>query len=318
MVNIVILKMNTSCDYSIKSIVLRAIGILLLLPLSVSSFCQIGSRPQHYYTVGTSVGYSQFISNQSNVSVQGRPTGSLMLAYELRHRRLWFQTGLEARYLSSFSQYNRSFEFSVYPIEDTQGKRMTMHYIIHGYSETEKILALQVPLLIGFISEKGFYMGGGLRLGWCVYSGVDANVSYSTEGVYSQYDESMGQMPNHSFGTYDASVSGSSKAHFLGSFVFELGADVWRSSLYGTGRTGSQALQLGAYADMGLNTPYEISTQRESLFIYPDSNNAQLLNVESLLSVQTGKSLCIPFHVGVKLTYLFQITSARVNCPSCR
>ena len=309
--------MTTSNKFLWIRIKWQAICMLFLLT-SVSLSAQIGLRPQHYYVVSGSVGYSQFISNQADVSIQGRPTGALLLGYELRHRRLWFQTGLEARYLSNFSRYNRKFDFSVYPVEDTQGKIMTMHYTIDGYRETEKILAMQVPLLVGFISDKGFYMGGGLRLGWCVYSGVDAIVSYRTEGIYGQYDQSMGEMPNHSFGRYDASIQGTSKAHFIGSFVFELGADIWRSSLYGSGRTGSQALKLGAYADLGLNSPYEMKNQKESLFIEPNPANAQELNVESLLSIQTGKSLCLPFHVGVKLTYLFQITSARVNCPSCR
>ena len=309
--------MNTSCYFFEKNIVRRTIYVLLFLLADVSLFAQIKLKPQHYYVVSGSAGYSQFITNQSDVSVQGRPAGSLLLGYELRHRRLWFQTGLETRYLSSFGRYDRKFDFSVYPVEDTQGKTMTMHYTIDGYQETEKIMALQVPLLVGFVSDKGFYLGGGLRLGWCVWSVVDASVSYRTEGIYSQYDQSMGEMPNHSFGTYDASVRGVSDAHFIASFVFELGADIWRSSLYGSGRTGSQALQLGVYADMGLNTPYKSSAQKESLFLRPDPTNAQLLNVESLLSIQNGRSLCIPFHAGIKLTYLFQITTARVTCPSC-
>ncbi len=309
--------MTFFCNLSVKRFRRTAIVLLLLLISSASLSAQIGNRPQHYYAVSGSVGYSQFISNQSDVTVEGRPAGSLLLAYELRHRLLWFQTGLEARYLSSYSRYGRSFDFSVYPIEDTQGKRMTMHYSVFGYSETERIMAMQVPLLVGFVSKKGFYMGGGLRLGWCVWSGVDASVSYSTEGIYSQYDQPMGEMPNHSFGTFETDIHDLTKTRFISSFVFEIGADIWRSSLYGTGRTGSHALQLGAYADLGLNNPYVMTEQKEGLFIYPDPSNAQRLNAESLLSMRTDKSLCIPFQAGIKLTYLFQITTARVNCPSC-
>lgn len=296
----------------------RTVFSCLLWLISVSVAAQIKIRPQHFYTVAASAGYSQFLTNQNEVNIEGRPTAALTLAYELRHKRLWLQTGLETRYMSSFSRYNRSYEFSLYPVEDTQGKLMTMHYTIHSYSETEKIVSLQVPLLVGFISEKGFYLGGGLQLGWCVFSAVDANVSYSTAGIYSQYDQSMGEMPNHSFGTFDEKVRNVAKAGFIGSFVFELGADVYRSSLYGTGRTGSHALQLGAYASLGLNNPYKITKQQESLFIYPDPTNAQRLNTESLLSLYADKSLCLPIQAGVKLTYLFQITTDRINCPSCR
>ncbi|MCR4664931.1 MAG: hypothetical protein K5660_06150 [Paludibacteraceae bacterium] len=295
----------------------RALCLSLCLLANFPLSAQIKIRPQHFYVVSGSFGYSQFLTNQADVSVQGRPTGSLALGYELRHRHLWAHTGLEARYLSNHSRYSKAFDFSVYPVEDTQGKTITMRYNVRNYSETEKLLALQVPLLVGFVSDKGFYLGGGLRFGWTVFSGIDASLLYSTEGIYSQYDQAMGEMPNHSFGTYDATVHGTSRSHFICSFAFELGADIWRSSLYGSGRTGSQAVQLGVYADLGLNSPYYPNTSPEGQFLQPNPTNAQLLTTESLLTLQTDKTLCLPVHAGIKLTYLFQITTSRINCPTC-
>lgn len=281
-------------------------GLFLCFFLCSRGLLAKPSEVFHFYGVTASGGYSQFMTNYGNVSTAGRSAFSLGLGYELRFHSLWVQTGLEGRYMGNQSKYSNPLDIYADAM-DTQGKPFTMHYLVNAYSEQENLFSLQVPLLIGYYSANGFYFGGGIKLGGSVFSSVQADVSYRTEGIYSQYSQSMEDMSNHYYSDYNISSTGKAKAGFVGSALFEIGADVL-SARFAQLKSNTYVLKVAAYGEVGFGNPYTKQAEETNL-LEPDAANAQMLRPKSVYNINlSGDYYFVPYSVGVKLTYLFYMT----------
>ena len=289
---------------------------LLILLLSVCAAGVQAQRyqPKHYLSVGAAGGYAQFFTNYPQVTTKGQPTFGLQLGYELRYRALCFQAGWETRYMANRSAYGNIVDIYANNVLDTQGKPVTLHYTVTDYAETERMVTMQVPLMVGFVSEKGFFLMGGVKLGGAVYSDVKASLNYSTEGIYPEYGMSMSEMPNHFYTNYSTSTVGKARTTFMSSAVLEIGCDVMHLK-NSSQKVDLHTLKLSAFAEVGFNNPYK--KVENSQLLAPDAQNAAQLVPQSVFNLGANSDYhFVPFSVGVKVTYLFLLSTHQ--CLGCK
>lgn len=290
---------------------------LFFLVMLVASFMHVYAYPRssnmHYFGVSAGGGYYQFFTNIQGVTTQGDAVGLLGLNYEYRGNSFWFQSGLEGQLQRNHSAFDISNPDYTFVINDTQGKSLYMHYLLSDFRETEQLVFLNIPLLVGYYHQNGFYIGAGMKFGWAVYADTKTDLRYKTYGIYEQYVDDFANMPNHFYTDYSLSRKAQTKALFKSAVVFEVGGDLLAHS-YGTQSSSCYVLKIGAFAEMGLNSPYKKSENTE-LYIYPNADQAQILDPTCLYNVKTADSYSfIPFCAGIKLTMLFRVSTPRSRC----
>lgn len=271
---------------------------------------QYNVNTKHYFSISASGGYYSLAENIPEISTRGGGSGMLGISYEMRYNGFWFSLGADVHYGSS--------TLTMAPFEahremyDTQGKRVSFHYRINEYSDTQKDFRVGVPLLIGFYTN-GIYGAVGAKFSYAPHTVTTPTITYVTSGTYERYIADFENMPNHFYAEYTTPGHSELKMHPQGSIIAELGYDVLnkeRMSNYAL----CSVLKIGVYAEYGINSCMSGNDHNEQLYGVNPANPVQL-TIDSYYSrMNLDESRVVPFYVGIKATFMLRIRTSNCRC----
>lgn len=332
-----------------KKNALKALFAVALAAISSSTVVAQRGAPQfpefHYLTLSLGGGYSSIFSNigdapatlggqfnapMTGVTVPGGGGATLGIGYEYCYRAFWLSLGVEGQLItSSINGYIDSLRV---PMTDTEGDPYTHHYITHRWRDNQMAAYVNIPFMLGFNSG-GFYAGVGAKFGISVYGQAVGNMKYHSIGTYDQFIGNFEGMPNHFFGEYDAAPENKGKPTKLAfkpnvALIAELGYEIY--SAEATKKTLPWRMKLGVYGEYGFMNILPDNEGRSLLDF--SENPAQLvvnpfyltdgmyqMNGDGTYKLDGGgnnvSAVGNPFHVGVKLTFMFELpVPQKCNC----
>lgn len=292
---------------------------ILLLLFAMLSCCSIAAKryysksyytDNHFLTLGVGGGYSLLFENVPELHSFGNAAGAIDFGYEYRINGFWMNLCAELQYLSSTSTFNISGTDKL--IFDTQGKQALMHYDFDQSFDKQEFLFVNLPVVVGYY-HRGFYLGAGAKVGYCIRAKESTAVQYSTSATYQQYIDDFESMGDHFYTTYFSYVSESLRSKYKLSAVAEIGYDVltYSREMDHTKRSG---LKISVVAEYGLNKL--INTNGELPLYSFNENNAAELFIHPFYNTQSAQSCRIyPLYVGMRISWIFNIETK--NCPWC-
>lgn len=281
--------------------------------ISMAQMYYSRSEAMHYFGVSASGGYSQIFTNHGDVTSIGSGGAFLGLNYEFHYGSFWISTGVEGQFMQARERMNDYPSFA-YTAEDVLGGRFEMTYRVSKLAETQNIVFLNVPILLGYYHSSGFYAGAGIKVGYAVFSQVNSSISYTTSADYGRYVETFDDMPNHQLDTYTNSAKNKLDMLVRTSACLEIGWDVFaNASNYS--KSFCRGLKIGAWVETSLYTPFA-RTGYQSFKIEPEKEQAQVLRFHSNLcnTLSAQGYAAIPFYAGIKLTMLFRFSTRNSHC----
>lgn len=267
---------------------------------------------KHYFSVAAGVGYYSLLENIPEIQTTGGAAGTLNVGYELRYNGFCMLLGVDVQYGASTMTMP---PFSVHrDIYDTQGKRVSMHYEVSRYSDTQSSLRVGVPLLFGFYTN-GIYGALGAKFSYVPLTVSVPEMKYTTTGTYEQYIVDFEDMPNHFYTEYTTPGREEIRMHPQGLVVAELGYDILnkeRMSSYAR----CSVLKVAVYAEYGLNSCLSGLAHDEQTYGINPADPSQLVVSSYYARRNLRNARIVPLYVGVKLTYLMRIRTANCHCES--
>lgn len=306
----------------------------------------------HYLTLSFGGGYSSIFSNlddapavlsgsysagTSGMTVPGGGGATIGIGYEYCYRALWLSLGVEGQLITSSIKGSIDSLF-VPGMMDTEGDPYTHIYVTDRWRDNQMAAYLNIPFMIGFNSG-GFYAGVGAKVGMSVYGQAVSKMQYHSDGRYDQFIEDFEKMPNHFFTDYEAAPENNGKPTKISfkpnvALIAELGYELY--SAEATKKVLPWRLKLGVYGEYGFMNilPDNPGRSMMDFSVAPDGqqNPAQLvtnpyyltsgmykMNNDGTYKTDGGgnniSAVGNPFHVGVKLTFMFELpVPQKCNC----
>jgi hypothetical protein len=247
--------------------------------------------------------------------------GSLGLGYTFFFNDFWgIGTGAEIGYYNAKASIS-SFK-DEYPSNDGQDD-FNFKYEINGYSETQNLLSVNIPLMLQFQFPLFFddhlcYFALGGRVGFPFKSTYNSSAtSYKTSGVYSKYgsDVELEEPASEGFGVYS---NRKHESDLKFQTMYLLSAEVgmkWKTSDH-------FSLYTGVYLDYGLNDIMPDRKQEYFLKYSPDTPtaypNESVLNSRFTQSdnkiTNSFTNRTIPMALGLKIRLAFRVPDKRGCC----
>ncbi|MBQ9295685.1 MAG: hypothetical protein IJ204_00640 [Paludibacteraceae bacterium] len=284
--------------------------IIASLPLRAEVWKQYNVITKHYFSISAGGGYYSLLENIPEVTTRGGGAGMLGVNYEFRYSGFWFSVGADVQYGSS--------TLTMAPFEvhremyDTQGKRVSYHYNIEEYSDTQRDFRVGVPVLFGFYTN-GVYGGIGAKFSYAPHTVTTPAMTYTTSGTYERYLADFENMPNHFYTQYSVPGKTEVKMHPQGSVIAELGYDVLnkeRMSNYAL----CSVLKVALYAEYGINSCTSGNAHDEIIYKYNPADPTQLIADSYYVRHNLEKARIVPFYVGVKVTFMLRIRTSNCRC----
>lgn len=288
-------------------------AVLLLLittPVRAEVWKLYNVYTKHYFSISAGGGYYSLVENIPEVSTTGGAAGMLSIGYELRHNGFWFAFAADVHYGGS-TMYMAPFS-AHRDIYDTQGKRVSLHYDISSYSDTQSDFRVGLPVLFGFFTN-GFYGAVGAKFSYAPRTISTPSMTYTTKGTYERYIADFENMPNHFYTEYTTPGRTEMKMHPQGYVIAELGYDILnreRMSSYAR----CSVLKVALYAEYGLNNCLSGSDHDELTYDVNPADPSQLIVSSYYARTNIRDARVVPFYVGVKVTYLMRIKTANCRC----
>ena len=289
------------------------VHILLLLvfsPVMAIGWRQTDVQLKHYLTFSTNGGYFSLLENIPEVETLGGGGATLGIGYEMRYKHLWVGAALDVQYcFSSLNSPANDIDRVVY---DTQGKALTYHYHVRGYTDTQHDVRIGLPVLVGFYTN-GIYGGVGIHASFAPFTVATPTVAYTTRGEYERYINDFTNMPNHFYTEY--TIRGRTEMKMLPqvSVIGEIGYDVLNKERISQYRRCS-VLKIAAYAEYGFLNSTTGSQEVTDLF-YVDANNPiRLVPVGYYTCRDVRDKRIVPLLVGVKVTFMLRIKTPNCHC----
>ena len=263
----------------------------------------------HFFTVGASVGYSNFIENYPDLQTTGSAAAAVTLGYEMRVNHFYFTTGVEAQWLNANAEYNvERFDMS---IRDTKGDLAIMYYDFDPIKEHQSVCHIQVPLIFGFY-QRGFYAGAGAKVGFPVVSSIEQELSYKTSGSYREYIDNFEGMDKHGYGDYTTNARVELDTHIKLSLAAEIGYDVLAP--YRRANSGTRhGLRVAAVCEYGLNNVF--GTDKTSDMFEVSSENANVVTAKPYYQTHSISGHIVNgLYAGVKLTWICDFSRVPCDC----
>ncbi|MBO4453457.1 MAG: hypothetical protein J5761_00200 [Paludibacteraceae bacterium] len=270
------------------------------------------ANSKHYFSVSAGCGYYSLLENIPELRTTGGAAGMLNVGYELRYNRFCMMLGVDVQYGAS-TMYMAPFS-AHRDIYDTQGKRVSMHYYVGRYSDTQSSLRVGLPLLFGFYTNS-FYGVLGAKFAYVPMTVSIPEMRYTTTGTYEQYIVDFENMPNHFYADYTTPGREEIHMHPQGLVVAEVGYDLLnkeRMSSYAR----CSVLKIALYAEYGLNSCMSGLAHDEQTYEINPADPSQLIVSSYYARRNLRGARIVPFYVGVKLTYLIRIRTANCHCES--
>ena len=269
------------------------------------------SSVNHFLTVGLSAGYSTLIDSYDDLSTSGGMGGFLGVGYEMRVNHFYWSLGAEVQLLNATGVYNleRHDQHSL----DTQLKPMIMHYQFDPITEYQRLMYVQIPLMLGYY-QRGFYFGAGFKVGIPVVASATQLSSYETSATYNEYVDDFSGIPNHGYGTYKLDQTEDLTANIKFSLAAEVGYDVL-SSVRRTKEGMRHGLRIAAVCEYGLNNVLGVQNQKTFNMVEVNPKNAEEVTVKPFYQAQslTG-NFVNSLYAGIKFTWICDFSRIPCDC----
>ena len=217
------------------------------------------------------------------------------------HERWGMHTGIGLGLYNAKAKLN-NVETIRKDLRDDEGDRFDLYTTIAGYSETQKTMFLNIPVMALFQINQ-FYVMGGVKAGIPLrgkYSSKDATLT--NVGDYIDYDNKLETQTFAGYGSFRGKNSeGDLKLGVFVMLALEAGMN-WRIS-------DKLLLYAGAYFDYGLNNAFK---GKRMSFVNYNSGNPENFTTNSVLSSYTDDGKLSTFtdkvnmmSVGIKLRLAF-------------
>lgn len=283
----------------------RFITLLLFAALALSVHARSHQRygglntadNYHFFYVSGCAGYTMLSTTMLNSSCEGQWKGNFGLGYEFRNNGLWSSVGLQ---LGMHGSTLRVDDYLVHMSgAATNRDEVTLQYAVQQVDE-HQWKSLDIPVMVGYY-KYGFYVGGGLKLGYYLSPKVRSHGQFELSGTHNRYGIEFKNMPNHGYTMYDYDQTHVTKLRPQLALIGEIGYDLLSS--VPTRSAICNVLKLGFYFEYGLNSM--VAPSSSSAMIAPVGQDATNVNVFPCLNTGIRKEdRVVPFLTGIKLTYV--------------
>lgn len=282
--------------------------------------------------------YSTFIHNVPGVSKGPGGYGlGAGLAYELQTGYFLFQTGVgitsqDVRYTASpysFDNYdlaNGKFgkkDNQWLPaskggaLQDSWGESIdSLRYTVLNRKDQLRTVSAQVPLLFGG-RFSGFYGLAGVKINIAFSQTAIANMDIYSMAKYNQYLGWMTEMDNHGYrGNAFVPVPIPESKKTYSSVQLDVLASLELGYEF---HQKNNRIRLAAFVDYGILNTCVQSSDPSLAFSFADRYDVGRYQFNNIFRSNVAKDSRINnFFVGAKLTFLFQLPSAKDKCILCR
>jgi hypothetical protein len=275
---------------------------LLLTMVAVSASARnrwsLDEDNYHFGYVSAGLGYTSLSYRAGNISAKGGLGYSAGFGYEFRRHHLWISSGLQFQALGSELTID---EYTYSPPVggmDVMGRTVSQYIYTVQQRDKQSWMTLDIPIMVGFYSN-GFYLGGGFKVAFPVYSAGTVSGSYDIDAVYDRYVGTVSDMHYYTNYPYEGKAD-AYKLRPMVALAGEIGYDFL--SLMPTNEVICHMLKLGLAFEYGLRS-VKTAPLSEPLTINPD--NITDVTINPYFATERGtNSWTVPYFVGVKLTYM--------------
>jgi hypothetical protein len=267
------------------------------------------SSVNHFLTVGLSAGYSTLIDSYDDLSTQGGMGGFLGIGYEMRINHFYWSLGAEMQLLNATADWNLGVQDQ--HCLDTQEKPMIMHYEFDPITEYQRLMYMQIPIMLGFY-QRGFYFGAGVKIGIPIVASATQLSSYKTSGTYNEYVDDFSGIPNHGYDSYKLDQAEDLTSHIKVSLAAEIGYDVL-ASVRRTKEGMRHGLRIAAVCEYGLTNV--LGAQKDSKMFEVNPKDATQVSVKPFYETQslTG-NFVNSLYAGIKFTWICDFSRIPCDC----
>lgn len=292
----------------------------------------------HYLGFWVEGAYSTYIHNVPGVSKGPGGYGlGAGLVYELQNSYFLFQAGIgiksqDVKYTAS------SYSFDNYDLangkfgqkdkqwlpaakggalQDSWGESIdTLRYTVINRKDQVRTISAQVPLLVGG-RFNGFYGLAGVKINIAFSQTAIANMDIYSMAKYNQYEGWMTEMDNHGYrGSALSPVPVPESKKTYSSVQFDLMASLELGYEF---HQKTNRIRLAAFADCGMLNICPQKSDPSLAFSFADRYDVGRYQFNNIFRSNVAKDSRINnFFVGAKLTFLFQLPSAKDKCILCR
>lgn len=287
----------------IRYILLMVMLVAGMLPVEARYFRRAGNVTglkgdnYHFGYISGGLGYTSLQEEVPDFTPSGDLGGVVGFGYEFRNNSLWISAGLQLNFHRSKATLEE-YKFNT-PGYDTQGKEVTLHYLVNERDE-QKWQFIEIPIMVGWYF-KGFYIGAGPKVGYSLNSRIVSSGTYDLSATNELYGIEFKDMPEHGYRQYDFEGEHVASLKPMISLIGEIGYDLL--SAVPTRSQLCHVLKLGFYFEYGLNSMVEPVSSNKRLQIDTKDATKAVVN-PYLASGMTEKYRVVPFYTGFKITYL--------------
>lgn len=322
----------------------RTIAILTLIATLAIPAIARSTKPYHAFGLYGDGGYSQMLTSMPAVGTPLGWSAGAGAIYELKYRRLMFQTGVGFRYQQiSCSAADTAFTWmDVMDIDPIHPKKVDVHYSFYNHEDKSRNWYLEIPVLFGtFFVAPGYdgpgqgYLLVGPKLRFNIAGNTRASVVGTTTGTYHDYIGDWAEMDGHGFRKNVPISSEGPKLNLKVDLAahLEVGYEYGKENRRGQSRRmrGYQQpnevrpiVRIAGYFDMGVldimpangasgtNTPLEtIAVPRSTMYDFPTYQVNHIFRTGAASDYWLRNMF-----VGVKLTVLFRLPNHE-GCVIC-
>ena len=279
-------------------------------PAQAEVWKQYNVISKHYFSLSASGGYYSLQENIPEVTTRGGGAGMLGFGYEMRYKGFFVSAGVDLQYGGS------TMTMPAYDVHremyDTQGKRVSFHYSVDSYTDTQYDFRVGVPVMLGFYTN-GIYGGVGAKFSYAPHTITTPTIHYVTTGTYERYIADFEDMPNHFYTEYTTPGKNEVKMHPQGSIIAELGYDVLNKERM-TNYALCSVLKVALYAEYGINSCMDGNEHDEQTYGINAANPSQLTIDSYYARANLDNARIVPFYVGVKVTFMLRIRTSNCRC----
>ena len=267
------------------------------------------SETMHYGWFAADAGYNILLEDYDDLSTLGGGRVSVSFGYELQRDGFYFSLGAAASFWTSSAKTEAA--LIEQPMRDTQGKNMTYKFNLAQGDELSYGLFVSAPIVFGY-TFRGWYFGGGARVGYHLLAENISERKYSTSANYVQYFEDFENMPNHFYSDYKASSHDKLSMTLPVSVLVEGGYNI----LYGQSQRSYKKhsiLRIGFYAEYGFLKAF--NNEQDLPYFEVNKEHPTQIDIYSYYTQKSTKSnFVFPLSAGIKVTYMLRIPTRQCNC----
>lgn len=300
---------------------------ILLLTVAIQTvqaeyFNPVTDKARHY--VGLTVSGAEANNlTQNTVTMQPGYAAALDFRYEMDYHHFLIGIGAGAQYQSlNDCQAVFADEFSR---ADKEGEMYLYSYNYETYAQRASLINVELPLSLGYNFATYGYFLVGLKLTIPVKASYSTQTEMFTSGFYPWAEETF--VSNRltdltSYSLFQREIykqpTAAYKESARANIDFEIGG------FLPIDRDDNNRLRIGAYADLGLRVgsspllPLVDYTEAEKVpFITTQEQLAECIHFNALLDSNKYTSLPKTLEVGIRLTWLIDVTISTEKCLLC-